>query len=356
MVTICRPRRQSGLIEALKANISPSLINHRYRLRLPNQAQHLAAFDDVVRPALKAETAIPLDTMNAVNDRWKSLWRSVPEAQEEGMDSLQLRANSGRLSPQATSISLRYIPGFSMPTAKEAMTIAVAHHQAGRLKEAEEIYREILVVAPNHVDALHLLGVVALQTGRHKAAVDHITRAIRLNGTEASFHNNLGETYRSLPRKLPEAEGPAAVARSNSRPITQKAHYNLGLILATAGRHEEAVSHFRRTAELSPSDGDAPCFLGISLAALRRSDEALDSLRRAVDLKPDNARAHLHLGHTLRRRRQFEESVASYRRAAQLTPDDPAIHFRLGQVLKAASASLDEAIASFRRSAGTEAR
>src|SRR5262249_12067499 len=72
-----------GLIAALKANLNTSLINHRYRLRLPNQAEHLAAFDAVVRPALESETAsAPKTTMDEVNNRWKSLWKDVPDAQK----------------------------------------------------------------------------------------------------------------------------------------------------------------------------------------------------------------------------------------------------------------------------------
>ena len=47
----------------------------------------------------------------------------------------------------------------------------VAHHRAGRLGEAERLYRRILEMEPEHADGLHLLGMVALQAGRDRKSV-----------------------------------------------------------------------------------------------------------------------------------------------------------------------------------------
>ena len=58
----------------------------------------------------------------------------------------------------------------------ELLTTALRHHQAGRLAEAEGYYRKILAIDQNHVDSLHLLGVIAHQVGRHDMAVDLIAR------------------------------------------------------------------------------------------------------------------------------------------------------------------------------------
>jgi len=50
---------------------------------------------------------------------------------------------------------------------EEALRIARQHHKAGQLAQAETLYRQILQQQPNHPDALHLLGVIAYQAGRH---------------------------------------------------------------------------------------------------------------------------------------------------------------------------------------------
>ena len=63
-----------------------------------------------------------------------------------------------------------------MNTAK-TLALAVKQHQAGNLREAEDLYRQILRAEPRHGDALHLLGVIAHQVGRHDVAVEYIRKA-----------------------------------------------------------------------------------------------------------------------------------------------------------------------------------
>src|SRR5438876_4197468 len=85
-----------------------------------------------------------------------------------------------------------------MAMISEALANAVQHQQAGRLQAAEQIYRQILAVEPNDADALHLVGVLALQAGMPVVAVEHITRAISVKENEAVFHYTLGEAYHAL--------------------------------------------------------------------------------------------------------------------------------------------------------------
>ncbi len=80
----------------------------------------------------------------------------------------------------------------------------MGHHQAGRLNEAERLYLQILKIDPRHADALHFLGVLAHQIGRHDMAVDLIGRAIAQNGRVPAFHNNLGNALKAQG-KLQEA-------------------------------------------------------------------------------------------------------------------------------------------------------
>jgi cytochrome c-type biogenesis protein CcmH/NrfG len=61
-----------------------------------------------------------------------------------------------------------------MATIPEALAIAIGHHQAGRTQDAEQIYRQILQAEPNHPDALHLLGVIAAQVGKHEIAMESL--------------------------------------------------------------------------------------------------------------------------------------------------------------------------------------
>jgi tetratricopeptide (TPR) repeat protein len=79
----------------------------------------------------------------------------------------------------------------------ECMKDAIAHHQAGRLQQAQALYRVVLHQVPGHADALHLIGLVAHQRGRHNEATSQIALAIEANSGVALYHNSLGAAYRA---------------------------------------------------------------------------------------------------------------------------------------------------------------
>ena len=83
-------------------------------------------------------------------------------------------------------------------TPQQAFDLALQHHQAGRLADAETLYRQILAVQPDHANTLHLLGAVALMTGRCEEALPLIARAIAACPTHPVYHSNMGEAYRRL--------------------------------------------------------------------------------------------------------------------------------------------------------------
>ena len=87
-----------------------------------------------------------------------------------------------------------------MPSIPESLAQAVAFHRAGQLRQAEQIYRQVLRADPRNADAWHLLGVVAAQVNQHEAAIEHIRRAIDLNPNATAFHANLGAAYQKLKR------------------------------------------------------------------------------------------------------------------------------------------------------------
>src|SRR5947207_7353253 len=121
---------------------------------------------------------------------------------------------------------------------QQAFALAVEHHQAGRLPEAEQLYRRILAAAPNQPDALHYLGVIAHQIGQHAAAIELMSRAINAGGARnASIFNNLGEAFRAAGQIEKAAECYREAIRLE--PNFPGAHSNLGITLHNAGRLDE---------------------------------------------------------------------------------------------------------------------
>src|ERR1700735_821861 len=121
------------------------------------------------------------------------------------------------------------MPGASSAADQGLFASALRHHQAGRLQEAEQIYRRILQADSRNADALHFLGVLAHQTGRHAIAVELIVKAITEKGHVPTFHNNLGNAFAA------QGKWQSAVASYEraliQRPDYVEAHYNLGIAL-----------------------------------------------------------------------------------------------------------------------------
>jgi tetratricopeptide (TPR) repeat protein len=233
-----------------------------------------------------------------------------------------------------------------MLTISEGLAIGIQHHQAGRLHAAEQVYRQILALQPNHGDAWHLLGVIAHQVGKHEIAVQYIQRAIGLNGGAATFHLNLGGAYRALHR-TPDAV--ACYRRAvELKPDFAEAHNNLGNALRDQGKLDEAVACYRRTLELRPGFAEVYCNLGAALKDQGKLDETVASYRRALELKPDYAEPYNNLGNALKEQGNLDEAVACYRRAVELKPDFAMAHHNLGVAVKE-QGKPDETIACYRR-------
>jgi predicted O-linked N-acetylglucosamine transferase (SPINDLY family) len=238
-----------------------------------------------------------------------------------------------------------------MATISEALTLAVQHHQAGRLQAAEQIYRLILEAEPNHADAIYLLGVIVHQVGNDGVAIEYIERAIVLKGNVAAFHNNLGVANGALGR-FPEAV--ACFRRAMElKPDYAVGYYNLGNALRDQGKSHEAVAFYRRAVELKPEYAEAYNNLGIAFYDQGKLDDAIGSYHRALDLKPGYAEANNNLGAALRTQGLVHEAIAYYRRALEQKADNAEAHSNLLCALQycegVTPATLAEAHAEFDR-------
>ena len=127
-----------------------------------------------------------------------------------------------------------------MPNPQQLFQSAIEHHQAGRLAEAGELYRQILAETPRQPDAMHLLGVVAHQMGDDAQAVDLIGQSIALNPNSPEAHSDLGISLRESGR-VDESIAACRLA-IELRPDFADAHSNLSLALADKGQFEQAIT------------------------------------------------------------------------------------------------------------------
>ena len=151
----------------------------------------------------------------------------------------------------------------SQLTIDQALKMALRHREAGRLAEADGVYRQILAQISDRAEALHWLGLLACEAGHLDLAIDLIGRAIAVDPANGAYQSNLGECYRR------------------------------------AGQSEQAINCLRRATELAPVCSRRTSTWGSLSEDMGRLDEAVDSYRRAITLEPNYVEAHSALAATL---------------------------------------------------------
>jgi len=219
-------------------------------------------------------------------------------------------------------------------------------HQAGRLSDAEKLYRQILLADPDNPDVLYSLGMLVHQAGKHDIAVELINRALQTRPDYLEALINLGNILGEQGR-LDKAV--ACFRRAlNLKPNFPMVLNNLGNALRAQGKLHEAVLSYHQALEVVPDYAMAHYNLGNVLLDQGKLDEAADSFRRTLNLKPDYAEAHNNLGNIFSDQGKVKDAIASFRQAIKLKPDFAEAHNNLGNLLSE-QGLLNEAFVNFRQ-------
>ena len=271
----------------------------------------------------------------------------------------------------------------SAPALQQKLMQAFALHKAGELGKAEPLYKDVLRAAPKHFDALHMLGIVHLQTGRNEEALRLIKKAVAVNPKDPIALNNQGNTQQTLRRykdalasydrvlslkpdydeafknkgdvlQILGRHDDALVAYSKAlriNPNHAELHNNSGVSLFALGRHAEAVGAYDKAAALNPRYAPAFSNRADALRMLARHDDALDSYKKALAIAPALVEALANYGNTLREMRRTDDALAQYDKVLEIDPQHIKTLNNRGAVLRdtlrfaEALESLDKALA-----------
>ena len=258
--------------------------------------------------------------------------------------------------------------------------MGLAFHRRGQLREAQTVYREVLAIDPGNFDGLHLLGLVATQTGDSRAAVELLLKALAINNDSAHAHFNLGAALQqggepaaalaSYARAL-AIDSTFAAAHANRGTILKdlkelpaalisfdraiemntnfaEAYLNRGVVLSELGRWEDALADFDRALSVRAAYPQAHFERGVALFELGRFEAALSSYDQAIAHDAGCVPAHVNRGALLRELGQMQAALDSLRCAIAINPDDAVAHCNLGTV-QHGMLQLDAALASYNR-------
>jgi tetratricopeptide (TPR) repeat protein len=223
---------------------------------------------------------------------------------------------------------------------------AVDHCRRGELARGEQICRAIVAEQPTQPDALHLLGMIAMQTGRPGEAAEWFSKAVAERPI-AEYYLNLGNALKAVGIHDQAVTAFEAVLRIDPNHVA--ALNNLGGSLHTMGKLPEAEAKVRRALEIKPNLPQALFNLGKILADMNRLEEAAELFRRAIAIDPRAPVLHHGLGHVLGRQGRYAEAAKAYRHAVALNPNWPEAYNDLCTALRDAG-DFDGAIAAARES------
>jgi tetratricopeptide (TPR) repeat protein len=248
-------------------------------------------------------------------------------------------------------------------TIEQAIALADAHREGGRLFEAQEIYQRVLAVAPTSAQAVFGLATVALHTGRPECEALY-RRAIELDPGSSHAWGNLGAALQarnrpeealacyeqSLQRKASaeilsnagvilsqlgrrdeaRLRLEAALAIRNDLP---EVHFNYGHILHESGQFELAMVAYHRAIALRPTYGEALSNLGSLYNSAGKPDTAIELYQRAIASNPNAPEPYSNMANAMQTKDILEETIPLYLKAIALRPNYPEAHSNLGVTL-----------------------
>jgi tetratricopeptide (TPR) repeat protein len=221
---------------------------------------------------------------------------------------------------------------------------AVALHRQGQLREAEKIYARVLKAAPDHFDALNLLGAVKVQQGQFGEAQRLFGAAIKVNPRIAAAWCNLGQAQFALKRPaeaLQSFDKARALAPDDVDFLYQHAN-----ALVALNRHAEALAELQSVLARKPQHFEARLNSGLAQAALGFPERALADIDAALALVPQHPVAHYNRGVVLIKLGRYAEAVAANARAIAAAPEHIGAWLNRGMAL-AQLRRFDEALASY---------
>lgn len=215
-----------------------------------------------------------------------------------------------------------------MQNIQSMLSTAFSFHREGLLNQAESIYRQLILLAPNSYEVLTLLGTACLQQGNISEAISLFERSISINQNQPDAWLNTGNAYLELGQ-----HNLALSCYSNVlilKPDYAQVYMNCGNIHRDCGSQEQALACYKKASELMPGYPDPYDNAGIIFWEMKKFNESLEQFQKALALSPSDPKLYNHIGRTLSDMNRFDDAISAYEKAIELNPALPDPYVGLG--------------------------
>ena len=278
-------------------------------------------------------------------------------------------------------------------TIDQALQQGVEAHKAGQVQKADRLYTAILKAQPDHPDANHNLGVLAVGVGKVEQALPFFKTALEAHPATAQFWLSYigtlikldkltdaqavldqakakgasGDAFAHLEQRLDKAKritANAVFGKQDPPKDQQQSLINLydqgrlkqaqklvedllqqfpkssflynvsGAVYKRIGLLDLSVEAYIKALKIKPGDTDAYNNMGITLREQGKLQEAIEAYQKVLEIKPNNADAHNNMGVTLRDQGKLDRAVAAYKKAIEIRPDHADAYNNMGITLK----------------------
>jgi protein O-GlcNAc transferase len=221
-------------------------------------------------------------------------------------------------------------PGKTSIDINNEFTKAIQYHKSGQLYKAEEIYKRILEVNPNHSETLNLLGVIASQSGNNDIAVKLINKAIQYNPGNPIYYYHLGIILKDQG-KLIEAKN-SFQKSLEIKPDYVESHNNIGVVFIELGELSKALTCFQKALEIKPEYAEAHFNLGTVFKRQDKQAEAISSFQKALEINPNYTEAYNNLGAMFKEQGDFGEAILCFQKVLEINPEYVDAYNNMGAV------------------------
>ena len=264
-------------------------------------------------------------------------------------------------------------------TLEQALKKGIEAHRTGKAEQADRYYTAILKTQPNHPDANHNMGVLAVGIGKTEAALPFFKKAIQVNPKSAQFwlsyidalikleqmadaktvfdqaKNNgaKGDGFDQIEQKLCNPPSKQLQKLTNlykngmyqqlleeceiaikEYPKSYILYNILGLTNAVMGLIDASIKNYKTAIMINPHYAESFFNLGVVLQEHKMLKKAVEAYDNALNIRPDYVEALYNKGTAFKNLGLPEKAILSYQAALSIKPDYVEIYNNMGNVHK----------------------